>query len=95
MRLTLGHDHVGVMQEPVDSCRGQAFGEDRVEACWVQIRGDDQRALLIGGIDQAIERFGFLGAGGQQADVVDHDQLGADDPLDDLAGRSLVRGGFG
>ena len=89
VRLALGDDDVGVVEEPVDSCRGESPREDRVEPRRMQVRGHDERALLIGGVDQAIERLGLVGAGGQQADVVDDDQLGADDPLDDLAGRGV------
>ena len=87
--MTLSDDDVGVVEKPVHSRRGQALGEDRVEAGRVQVRRDDQRALLIGGIDQAIQRLGFNGTGGQQANVGDDDELGADDTLDDLAGRSV------
>jgi hypothetical protein len=42
--------------------------------------------FLIGGVDEPIERLGLFRTGGQEPDVVDHDQFGADDPLDDLAG---------
>jgi hypothetical protein len=48
---------VGVVKEPIDGCRREALREDRVEAGWVQVRGQDQRALLVGGVDQPIQRL--------------------------------------
>ena len=36
---------VGVVQEPVDSCGGQALGHDRVEAGRVQVGGHHQISL--------------------------------------------------
>ncbi|GAA4261424.1 hypothetical protein GCM10022255_094000 [Dactylosporangium darangshiense] len=32
--VTLGHDDVGVVQEPVDGGGGEGFGHDLVEAIW-------------------------------------------------------------
>jgi hypothetical protein len=92
MRLTLGDDDVGVVEQTVDRSRGEAFREDRVETGRVQVRGEDQRAALVGRIDEAIESLSLFGPGGQQADVVDDDELRADDPLNDLAGRGIDPG---
>ena len=43
-------------------------------------------ASLVGGVDDAVERLGGLGGDRQQADVVDHDDVGAHDPPDGLGG---------
>jgi len=43
----------------------------------LQVRGDRDRAFLVGGVDEPVEAFGGVGSDGQQADVVDDDQVGA------------------
>jgi len=53
----------------------------------VQVRGERDGAFLVGGVDDAVERFGGLGGHGQQADVVDDDHIGAEDLADGAAGR--------
>jgi hypothetical protein len=58
----------------------------------VELRGQDQRALLVGRVDEAMERLGFVGTGGQQTDVINDDKIRADDPLDGLAGRGVDPG---
>lgn len=80
--------------EPIDRGSREALREDRAEAGRVEVRGQDQRALLVGGVDQAIERLGLVGAGGQQSDVVDDHELRADDPLDDRADLVAAGGQF-
>ena len=40
MRLALGDDDVSVMEEPVDSCRGESSRQYRVEPRRMQVRGD-------------------------------------------------------
>jgi hypothetical protein len=47
MRLTLGDDDVGVVEEPVDRRGGQSLREDRVEAGRVEVRGDDERTAPL------------------------------------------------
>jgi hypothetical protein len=54
VRAALGDDDVGVMQQSIDGRGGQALREDRVEPRRVEVRGQDQRALLVRGVDQAI-----------------------------------------
>jgi hypothetical protein len=50
----------------------------------VQIRGDRDAAFLVGGVDQALKPLGCVGADREQADIVDHDEVGAQDPGDGL-----------
>ena len=66
---------MSVVQETVDGGGREALGEDCVEAGGVEVRGQDQRALLVGGVDLAIEGLGLVRAGGQQADVIDDHEL--------------------
>jgi hypothetical protein len=50
----------------------------------VEVRGDGDRALLIRGVDEAVEAFGGVGGNGQEPDVIDHDEVRAQDPGDGL-----------
>jgi hypothetical protein len=45
----------------------------------VQVAGDRDRTAFVGGVDDPVEGFGGGLAGGQHADVVDHDQICAGD----------------
>jgi hypothetical protein len=63
MRLTLGHDDVGVVEEAVDRSCGDALREDRVEPRRVKVRSQNARAFLVCGVDQAIQGLGLVGAG--------------------------------
>jgi hypothetical protein len=88
-RAAFGDDEVGVVHEPVDGGGGEAFGHDRVEAGWVQVRGDGDGAAFVGGVDDPVEGFGGVLAGGKLADVIDHDQLAAADASDDAVDRRV------
>jgi hypothetical protein len=55
---------VGVVKQAVDSCRGESSRKDRVGPRRMQVRGHDERTLLISRVDEAIEGFGFVGASG-------------------------------
>ena len=48
----------------------------------VQIRRHRYRTPLVGGINNPVERFGGVLAGGQHADVIHTDQVAAADPGD-------------
>jgi hypothetical protein len=50
----------------------------------VQIGRDRHRAFLVGGVHQAVEALGGIGGHRQQSNVIDHDQLGAQDAPDRL-----------
>ena len=52
--------------------------------CRFERQGDG--AFLVGGVDDAVERFGGVGADREQADVVDADQVGAHELADRPAG---------
>ena len=82
---------MGVVQEPVDGGGGQGFGHDRVEPGGVQVGRDGDRAAFVGGVDDPVEGFGGGLAGGQHADVVDHDQVGAGDLGDGAGDRAVTK----
>jgi hypothetical protein len=50
----------------------------------VQVGGDGHGAAFVGGVDDPVEGFGRVLAGGELADVVDDDELGAADAGDDF-----------
>ena len=52
----------------------------------VKVARQGDGAFLVGGVDDAVERLGGLGGDWEQADVVDHDDVGAHDPLDRFGG---------
>ena len=62
---------MGVVQETVDGGVGDRFGHQLVEAGRVQVRRQRDGAFLVGGIDNAVERFGGLCRDWEQSDVVD------------------------
>jgi hypothetical protein len=78
--VTLGDNDAGVVQEPVDRGGGQGFRHDLVESRGVQVGADGERAAFVGGVDQSVEPFGGVRADREQPDVVDDDQVGADQP---------------
>jgi len=72
-RVAVGDDDVGVVQEPIDGGVGDGLGHRFVEAGWVQVRRQRDGAFLVGGIDDAVERFRGLCGDWEQSDV---DELG-------------------
>ena len=70
-RVASGEHDVRVMQEPVDGGVRDGFGHEFVEAGRVQVRRDRDGALLIRGIDDAVEGFGGVGRDRQKPDVVE------------------------
>jgi hypothetical protein len=80
-----GTQHVGVVQQPIDGGGGQRLGHQLVEPGGVDVAGRDA-AFLVGGIDDPEERLGGVRCHREQADVVDDDQVGADQLADRLAG---------
>ena len=76
---------MGVVQEPVDGRGGEGLGHELVEGGRVQIGADRDGAFLIGGVDQAVEALGGVLGDREQPDVVDHGQVGAQDPGDGFA----------
>ena len=56
-----GHDDVGVVQEPVDGGVGDGLGHEFVEPGGVKVARQGDGALLVGGVDDAVERLGGLG----------------------------------
>lgn len=80
---------VGVVEEPVDGRGGEGLGHEFVEPAWVQVRADRDGAFLVGGVDEPIEAFGGVVSDGQQADVVNDYEVGAED-AGDGAGDGVV-----
>ena len=91
----VGDEHVGVVEQPVDGCGGEGLGHQLVEPGGVDVRGERDRALLVGGVDDAEQRLGRVRGDGEQADVVDDDQVGADRAGRSPCGRCRRRGGGG
>lgn len=80
-----------MVQEPVNGGGGQCFGHDLVEAGGVQVARDGNRSAFVGSVDEAIESFGGVFRDREQTDVVDDDQVGADDPRQARAMESSAR----
>lgn len=78
--VAAGLADVGVVQEPVNGDRGQGFGHELVEACRVQVRADRDGALFVSCVHDPVESFGRVGGHREQADVIDHHELGPQDP---------------
>ena len=53
----------------------------------MKVRAHGHASFLVGGVDLAVEPFGGVGANRQQPDVIDHDQVGAQDPADGFGDR--------
>ncbi len=53
----------------------------------VEVGADRDAAALVGGVDQAVESLGGVGADRQEPDIVDHDQVGPQDAGDGLGDR--------
>ena len=73
---------MGVVEQPVDGGGRQSLGHQLVEAGRVQVRADRDGASFVGGVDQAVEPFGRVRADRQQADIIDDDQVRAQDRAD-------------
>jgi len=84
-RVARGLADVGVVQEPVNGRRREGLGHEFVKAGGVQVGRDRDGPFLVCGIDESIEALGGVGSDFEQADVVDHDQVRAQDPGDDSA----------
>ena len=78
---------MGVVEEAVDQGGGQALAHQLIEPGGVKVRADGEGPLLIGGVDQAVEAFGGVVAHAQQADVIDHDDVGPEHGGEGLAHR--------
>ena len=66
-----------VVQEPVDGRGREGLGHQLVERGGVQIRGQRDRALLVGGVDEAVEPFGSVLGNRQEPYVVNDHELGS------------------
>jgi hypothetical protein len=87
--VAFGDHDVGVVHEPVDRGGGDGGREDLVEAAGVDVARDRDRPAFVGGVDDPEQRFGGFGRHGEQPDVVDHDEVGFEDPFDGLGDRVI------
>jgi hypothetical protein len=71
---------MGMVQQPVHVGGGQGLGHQLVEAGRVEVGANGHTAALVGGVDQAVEALGGLDADREQPNVVDHDQVGPQNP---------------
>jgi hypothetical protein len=53
----------------------------------VDVGADRDRAFLVGGVDDAEERFGGVWGDREQPDIVDQDEIGADQLADRFGDR--------
>jgi len=83
---SLGGDHVAVMEEAVDDRGGgRRVGQELGPVLEVDVGGDRDRALLVGGGDEAEQVVGGDAVQRGEAEVVDHDQVVTQQPFDELA----------
>jgi hypothetical protein len=69
--LPVGDQHVCVVKEPFDGRGREALGHQLVEPARVNVWADRDRAFLVGGVDDAEQRLGGVGADRQESDVID------------------------
>jgi len=60
-----------VVHEPVDGGGGQGLGHQLVESGRVKVGAHGDASFLVGGVYQAVESFGGVGADREQPDVID------------------------
>ena len=64
--VAAGLADVGVVHEPVDGGGGQCLGHQLVEPIRGKVRAHGHASFLVGGVYQAVEPFGGVGADRQQ-----------------------------
>ena len=77
--VAVGDDDVGVVEESVNERGGDGAGHEFLEPGWVQVRADRDGAFLVGGVDEPVEAFGRVDRKRQQPDVINDDQICAQD----------------
>ena len=95
--LAVGHDDVGVVQEPVEQAdRGGVFGQEPAPGLEGPVGGDSQGAAFVAGGDEPEQQLsaGVIERG--ESDLVADDQVvaeqGVDDPADAVVGQAAVVG---
>jgi len=81
-----GDDEVGVVEEPVDGGVGDRLGHQLVEPGRMEVGGQGDAALLVGGVHDPVEGLGGVGRNREQPDVIDQDQVGVEDLAEGPAG---------
>jgi hypothetical protein len=83
---SLGGDYVAVVKEAVeDRGRGGGVGQELGPAFEVDVGRDRDRALFVGGGDEAEQVVGGDAVEGGEAEVVDDDEVVAQEALDEFA----------
>ena len=84
--LAVKRDHVAVVQEAVkDRGGGRGVGQELGPALEVDVGGDRDRALFVGGGDEAEQVVGGDAVQGGEAEVVDDDEVVAQQAFDQFA----------
>jgi hypothetical protein len=77
---------VGVVQEPVNGRGREGLGHEGIEAGRMQVRRHRDRTFLVSGINEPIKPFGRVGSHFEQPDIIDHDEVGAENTGDGVVG---------
>lgn len=80
---------MGVVEQPVHGRGCDRLWHQAVESDRVQVRGDDHRPHLVGGVDHSQEGFCLLLGDRKHPNVVDHDQIAADQLVDRATDRLI------
>ena len=80
-----------MVKEAIDRGGGQGLRHELVERGGVEVQRHRHRAPFVGGVDEAVEALGGVRGDGQQPDVVDDDEFGAQDAGDGLLTLSSAR----
>src|SRR5438067_2461027 len=84
--LALGHDHDGVMKEAVEhGDGGGVLGQEASPLVEGPMAGDAQADPLVGRGEEAEEELAAGGVERREANLVDDDEVDAEQAVDDLA----------
>ena len=87
-RLALGDDEHVVMEQSIQQADGRrVIGPEASPVLEGPVRGDTEGSTLVGGGDEAEEELGAGVIHRGEADLVDQDEVGLQDPLEDTADR--------
>ncbi len=83
--LAFGDDDDGVVQEPVEhGGGGGVLGQEPAPGVEGPVAGDAEGASFVGGGDEPEQQLGAGEVEGREAELVDDDQVGAEQRVDDL-----------
>ena len=81
---TTGLADVGVVERPATVAVARVVSMSSPSAGGVEVEGDRDGTILVGGIDEAVETFGGVGGYRKQSDVINGDQVSSQYPGDGL-----------